>query len=92
LRRCHPGMLVALGDLHRALAGGAAPEQVVQWLVETSGLSLKNLQNLYSKQRDPISPDASITSTHGLEEADLSPSQTQEPEAGASVGKAISRR
>jgi len=92
LRRCHPGMLVALGDLHRALAGGAAPEQVVQWLVETSGLSLKNLQNLYSKQRDAISPDASITSTHGIEEADLSPSQTQEPEAGASVGKAISGR
>ncbi|WP_268796534.1 hypothetical protein [Pseudomonas huanghezhanensis] len=55
LRRCHPGMLVALSDLHRALSGRAAPDQVIQWLVDVSGLTLKDLRNLYGKQRaNPI--------------------------------------
>jgi hypothetical protein len=51
LRRWHPGMLVALPDLHKALSGMPAPEQVLQWLVDISGLSLKGLRNLYLKSR-----------------------------------------
>ncbi|WP_128325702.1 hypothetical protein [Pseudomonas alkylphenolica] len=47
LRRCHPGMLVALPYLHKALRGQSAPEPVVQWLVDIGGLPLQMLQGLY---------------------------------------------
>lgn len=50
LRRCHPGMLVALPYLLKALRGQPAPEPVVQWLVDISGLPLEMLQSLYSRQ------------------------------------------
>ncbi|MNH26554.1 hypothetical protein D3C79_866150 [compost metagenome] len=52
LRRCHPGMLVAVPYLHKALRGQPAPEPVVQWLVDISGLPLPILQTLYA--RDPL--------------------------------------
>ncbi|MGV8918440.1 MAG: hypothetical protein ACOH2R_11680 [Pseudomonas sp.] len=59
LRRCHPGMLVALPELHKALMGLQVPEQVIQWLIDTSGLSKVGLQNLYGKKKvkfdDPTS-------------------------------------
>lgn len=51
LRTCHPGMLVAVADLHRALSGQPASDQVVQWLVDISGLTLVQLQGLYGKPR-----------------------------------------
>lgn len=51
LRTCHPGMLVAVADLHRALSGQPAADQVVQWLVDISGLTLTQLQGLYGKAR-----------------------------------------
>lgn len=47
LRACHPGMLVALPYLHKALQGATSPDQVTQWLQECSGLSLPVLQGLY---------------------------------------------
>jgi hypothetical protein len=47
LRQCHPGMLVALPDLHRAMQGGPAPEQVLQWMVDVSGLSVSLIGTLY---------------------------------------------
>jgi hypothetical protein len=47
LRRCHPGMLVALPDLHRAMRGGPAPEQVLQWMVDVSGLPVSLIGTLY---------------------------------------------
>ncbi len=47
LRACHPGMLVALPYLHKALQGAAAPDQVTQWLQECTGLPLPVLQELY---------------------------------------------
>ncbi|TDF82314.1 hypothetical protein [Pseudomonas sp. H9] len=50
LRRCHPGMLVAVPYLHKALRGQPAPEPVVQWLVDISGLPLPMLQSLYSRR------------------------------------------
>ncbi|AHZ67413.1 hypothetical protein OU5_0334 [Pseudomonas mandelii JR-1] len=47
LRQCHPGMLVALPDLHRAMQGKSAPEQVLQWMVDVSGLTVKLIGTLY---------------------------------------------
>lgn len=51
LRQCHPGMLVAQSELHRALGGQQAPDQVRQWLIEVSGMSPQTLARLYSRQR-----------------------------------------
>lgn len=47
LRRCHPGMLVALPELHKALEGKASAELIQHWIVDTSGLPLALLQHLY---------------------------------------------
>jgi hypothetical protein len=47
LRQCHPGMLVALPDLHRAMQGMPAPEQVLQWMVDVSGLPVSLIGTLY---------------------------------------------
>lgn len=47
LQRCHPCMQVALPYLHKALQGKACPEAVKRWLVDTSGLSLTQLQAIY---------------------------------------------
>jgi hypothetical protein len=60
LRHCHPGMLVALPDLHKALMGQQVPDQITQWLVETSGLSKVGLQSLYGKQRVDFSDPTSL--------------------------------
>lgn len=50
LRQCHPGMLVALPELHKALQGKPAADMLQQWLVDTSGLALPLLQHLYRKR------------------------------------------
>lgn len=47
LRRCHPGMLVALPELHKVLQGKPGAEMIQQWVVHTSGLPLELLQHLY---------------------------------------------
>lgn len=52
LRRCHPGMLVAIPELHKALRTQSAPEQVMQWMVDVSGLPVSLLGKLYSMQVD----------------------------------------
>ncbi|MFM9380601.1 hypothetical protein [Pseudomonas sp. UV AK001] len=48
LRICHPGMLVAMPDLHRAMQGLHAPEQVLQWMTDVSGLSVQLISRLYA--------------------------------------------
>ncbi|MFK8333333.1 hypothetical protein M2D63_025305 [Pseudomonas sp. BJa5] len=50
LRRCHPGMLVALPYLHQALQGQPAPGPVKQWLADISGLPLPMLHVLYGRE------------------------------------------
>ncbi|MDD2058064.1 hypothetical protein N5D52_21545 [Pseudomonas sp. GD03860] len=50
LHRCHPGMLVALPYLHKALRAEPAPEPVAQWLVDISGLPMTHLQRLYRQE------------------------------------------
>jgi hypothetical protein len=92
LRRCHPGMLVALTDLHKALSGRSAPEQVIQWLVDTSGLNMKSLQNLYSRQRVDFNDDRSIIAQVRAGDPDQHPAQTPDPEFGGCVTQAISGR
>ena len=47
LRSCHPGMLVAMPDLHMAMQGHQAPEQVLQWMVDVSGLPVSLIGKLY---------------------------------------------
>ena len=41
-------MLVALPDLHRAMQGLHAPEQVLKWMTDVSGLPVKLIVRLYS--------------------------------------------
>lgn len=53
LRQCHPGMLVALPELHKVLQGSACAEMLQQWITDTSGLPLPLLQHLYRK-RPPV--------------------------------------
>ncbi|WP_438301841.1 hypothetical protein [Pseudomonas sp. NMS19W] len=48
LRTCHPGMLIAMSDLHRAMQGLHAPDQVLQWMTEVSGLPVHLISRLYA--------------------------------------------
>jgi hypothetical protein len=48
LRNCHPGMLVALPELHRAMRGLHAPEQVMKWMTDVSGLPVRLIVRLYA--------------------------------------------
>lgn len=50
LRQCHPGMLVALPELHKALQGKPSADMLQQWATETSGLPMPLLQHLYHKR------------------------------------------
>lgn len=47
LRKCHPGMLVAMPDLHRAMQGHPVPEQIAHWMVDVSGLPVNLIGRLY---------------------------------------------
>ncbi|WP_086791541.1 hypothetical protein [Pseudomonas sp. SCPG-7] len=53
LRSCHPGMLVALPDLHRAMQGLHGPEQVLQWMTDVSGLPIRLIGHLYAMEPLP---------------------------------------
>lgn len=50
LRQCHPGMLVALPELHKVLQGKPSAEMLQQWVMDTSGLPIALLQHLYRKR------------------------------------------
>jgi hypothetical protein len=60
LRRCHPGMLVAMPELHKALQSQSAPEQVMQWMVDVSGLPVSLLGKLYSMRQVDVDDEASF--------------------------------
>ncbi|WDR35566.1 hypothetical protein NN484_24235 [Pseudomonas serboccidentalis] len=53
LRSCHPGMLVAMPDLHRAMQGLHGPEQVLQWMTDVSGLPVRLIARLYAMEPLP---------------------------------------
>lgn len=92
LRRSHPGMLVALPDLHKALQGGSAPEQVLQWLTDISGLSIKGLQNLYRKQRVDFDDNQSLIARIRASDPDKRRISTVDPQTGEAVHEVLSGR
>ncbi|OIN46386.1 hypothetical protein BLL37_16095 [Pseudomonas azotoformans] len=53
LRQCHPGMLVALPELHKVLQGKQSADMLQQWVTDTSGLPMSLLQHLYRKRPVP---------------------------------------
>lgn len=59
LRSCHPGMLVALPELHRAMQGLHAPEQVLKWMTDVSGLTVQLIARLYAMEAMPLPTQAS---------------------------------
>lgn len=74
LRNCHPGMLVALPELHRAMQGLHAPEQVMKWMTDVSGLPVKLIVRLYKMGpiRMPAASDAA-SNTEGEDNASVEP-------------------
>ncbi|WP_407309117.1 hypothetical protein [Pseudomonas sp. nanlin1] len=50
LQHAHPGMLVVLPYLHKALRDKPTPDQVVQWLEDVSGLPIEALRHLYHQR------------------------------------------
>lgn len=69
LRNCHPGMLVAMPDLHRAMQGLHAPEQVVKWITEVSGLPVGMIIRLYAMGPVQVHAPAEFASQNaGLDE------------------------
>lgn len=85
-------MLVALPDLHKVLSGSTAPDQVVQWLVEISGLSLRELQNLYRKQRVDFDDEHSIIARIRAADPDKRRIMTVDPMTGQAVAHVLSGR
>ena len=65
LRLCHPGMLVALPELHRAMQGHAVAEQIMHWMMDVSGLPVSLIGQLYrlqwTPQNDSVAPDVGLT-------------------------------
>jgi hypothetical protein len=59
LRRCHPGMLVAMPELHKALQTQSAPEQIMQWMIDVSGLPISLLGKLYRMRQVEVVDDTS---------------------------------
>lgn len=74
LRNCHPGMLVALPELHRAMQGLHAPEQVMKWMTDVSGLPVKLIVRLYKMGpiRMPAASDEA-SNTEGEDNASVEP-------------------
>jgi hypothetical protein len=92
LRRCHPGMLVALPDLHKALKGLPVPEQVIQWLIDISGLSKVGLQNLYRKKRVNFNDPTSLIARVRASDPDKRRIMSVDAETGEAVAETVSGR
>jgi hypothetical protein len=87
LRECHPGMLVAMPELHRAMQGHPVADQIMQWMVDVSGLPVSQICKLY--QMGPVSARqgrVNVTANGGtgllIEAADETASVTSERSAG----------
>lgn len=92
LRRCHPGMLVALPDLHKALSGSPVAEQIMQWLTDVSGMSLKGVQSLYRKQRVDFSDNTSIIARIRASDPDKRRIHSVDTETGEPILEILSGR
>ncbi|WP_210645034.1 hypothetical protein [Pseudomonas sp. Tri1] len=72
LRCCHPGMLVALPDLHKAMQGATIADQVTQWMIDVSGLPIDLLGKLYRARIAPPEQDvASATDSQAVDTAEV---------------------
>ncbi|WP_434557293.1 hypothetical protein [Pseudomonas sp. Z4-20] len=90
LRCCHPGMLVAMPDLHKAMRGGAVADQVAQWMVDVSGLPILMLGKLYRTRISPAEPESVLTTD--LQAADASVhTEDDELEGDGLCGRSASR-
>ena len=92
LRQCHPGMLIALPDMHKAMQDLPAPEQVVQWLVDTSGLSLAGLQRLYCKTLVDFDDSRSIIARIRAADPDKKRITVVDPQTGVTTTQVLSGR
>lgn len=92
LRACHPGMLVALPDMHKALSGLPAPEQVVQWLVDVSGLTFKGMQNLYGRSRIDFADQSSLIARVRASDPDKRRIMRIDAETGEAISTVLSGR
>ncbi|KTC09987.1 hypothetical protein AO390_22665 [Pseudomonas marginalis ICMP 11289] len=92
LRRCHPGMLIALPDLHKVLSGATAPDQVLHWLMDISGLTIEGLRSLYNRQRVDFNEDDSIIARIRAADPDKRRILTIDPATGESVVQILSGR
>lgn len=66
LRHCHPGMLVALPELHKVLQGKPCADMLQQWVTDTSGLPMPLLQHLYRKRPAVIASGKDLHSSDAL--------------------------
>lgn len=71
VRQCHPGMLVALPDLHRAMQGYPVVDQIMQWLVDVSGLPVSLLGKLYEMPPLPAHDHGAAGSTSSDQDEDV---------------------
>lgn len=84
LRSCHPGMLVAMPDLHKAMKGAQAPEQVVQWMIDVSGLPVGLIVKLYRMR--PVAVEDGGVAGRLPDEAGISVDDAQS-DGGAMIGE-----
>jgi hypothetical protein len=84
LRQCHPGMLVALPEIHRAMQGEPVAEQILQWMVDVSGLPVALLGKLYGM--GPVPDSAAVTPVDAGEAALADPGDDQAMADEWSVG------
>ncbi|MGJ7514984.1 hypothetical protein ACSFE6_11690 [Pseudomonas baetica] len=80
LRQCHPGMLVALPELHRAMQGQPVAEQIMQWMVDVSGLPVSLIRRLYRMAPVPVTESMAVDSASG--DPDVEPGSDETPMAG----------
>jgi hypothetical protein len=69
LRQCHPGMLVAMPELHRAMQGQLVADQIMHWMIDVSGLPVSLIGTLYNMKRVPVDEgrvDASADSDRAM--------------------------
>lgn len=92
LRRCHPGMLVAMPDIHNALQAKQASDQVLQWLMDVSGLSMQLLQDLYGMQQVDFSSGSSLIARVRASDPDKHRVDIINPDDGVVLQEVLSGR
>lgn len=92
LRRCHPGMLVALPYFYKALQGHPVPEPVSQWLTDISGLPSEALQRLYGMPRAGSLDRSSLIVSARASDPDTSCIRSRDPRTGKVTFERVSGR